>query len=98
MYISSVSLLVFVVVLIILELVAKDTNVLVVCWVLIWSVGMYLMNQPQVAEFFNSCSCQRPTPKPQNQSSDQQNQQSTAPPPPTQDLAFVDYSQTQPLL
>lgn len=61
MYISSISLLVFVIVLIVLELVAKDTNVLVVSWVLIWSLAVYLLNQSEVLGLLSSCSCQRPS-------------------------------------
>jgi hypothetical protein len=75
MQISTLQFLIFVIVLILLEVVAKDTNVLVVGWTLLWSIWMYIVNQPN-----NFLSCaqgnkQQPQPQSPSTSSSQQSNQ-----------------------
>lgn len=59
MNISALQFLIFIVVLILLELLAKDTNIIVVSWTLLWSIWVYIGNN----EMPNGMQC------------DQQNQQ-----------------------
>lgn len=44
MYISTWQFLLFLIVLIVLEVIAKDTNVIVIAWTFVWSIWVYLMN------------------------------------------------------
>lgn len=54
MNVSTVSFFAFVVILILLEIVGKDTNILVICWCLIWSISVYLLNDPSLNNYFKS--------------------------------------------
>lgn len=54
MNVSTLSFFVFVVILILLEILGKDTNVLVICWVLIWSISVYLLNDRSFNDFFKT--------------------------------------------
>lgn len=51
MQLSILQFTIFIIVLILLELLTKDTNIIVICWTILWSIWVYVNNYYQYAAY-----------------------------------------------